>query len=426
MKKIISKTGKNAKRWVSLRSFSMQCSRGVLGKPFLRLPFYGLLTFPLFLVGCGNSVREAAFTSSPSDGTITRCEPRFAKRAYNKPYEINGITYVPQKHYELSEVGIASYYGGTDIFHGRKTSNGEIFDMNRISAAHKTLPIPCVVQVTNLENGRRITVKINDRGPFIDGRIIDVSRKTAQLLGFYAKGTAKVHIQTLVPETILLARGELSDESIQLAALDAAEQQKNIVNHKESSSFPHLAHLEAERISPSSKAIGPENTALEKEELSQRVLDQESPFHQSPPRSLDSLFAQASASVSAEQDHRVRFFHGAHREKRPLLRASHRSSSSSPASPSLTLASLPPMIKGRRGYFIQTNTFTNASQAQKERLKLGVLLKKPYIKMENVRFGSKQFFRLLVGPFQKDREAQSLIKFLQAAGHQKAMVVYNG
>ncbi len=126
------------------------------------------------------------------------------KKATSRPYQIKGIWYYPQPHYEYEEEGMASYYGGGDIFHGRPTATGERFDMNEVTAAHKTLPLPCVVKVVNLENGREIDVKVNDRGPFVEGRIIDLSRRTAQLLGFEKKGTAKVRVYTLVPESLAL------------------------------------------------------------------------------------------------------------------------------------------------------------------------------------------------------------------------------
>lgn len=125
-------------------------------------------------------------------------------RATSKPYKIKGVWYYPQPHYELEEEGIASFYGGGDIFHGRPTATGERFDMNGMTAAHKTLPLPCMVEVTNLENGKQLHVKVNDRGPFIKGRIIDMSRRGAQLLGFERQGTAKVRIRTLVPETLAM------------------------------------------------------------------------------------------------------------------------------------------------------------------------------------------------------------------------------
>lgn len=126
------------------------------------------------------------------------------KKATSRPYQINGVWYYPQPHYEYVEEGIASLYGGGDSFHGRPTATGERFSMNGMTAAHKTVPLPCMAKVTNLENGREIVVKVNDRGPFIPGRIIDISRRGAQLLGFEHKGLTKVRVETLVPESLAL------------------------------------------------------------------------------------------------------------------------------------------------------------------------------------------------------------------------------
>lgn len=109
-----------------------------------------------------------------------------------KPYEVAGRFYVPEENINYSAVGLASWYGND--FHGRYTANGEIFDMNSISAAHPTLPLPSYVRVTNLANHRSIIVRVNDRGPYVGDRLIDVSVKTAELLGFYGHGVTRVKI----------------------------------------------------------------------------------------------------------------------------------------------------------------------------------------------------------------------------------------
>jgi len=120
-----------------------------------------------------------------------------------RPYQIDGIWYYPREDFEYTETGIASWYGPN--FHGKQTANGDVFDQNEITAAHRTLPMPSMVRVTNLENGRSMTVLVNDRGPFARGRIIDVSRRTAQLLGFERQGTAKVRVEILADESRRLA-----------------------------------------------------------------------------------------------------------------------------------------------------------------------------------------------------------------------------
>lgn len=109
-----------------------------------------------------------------------------------EPYVVAGRTYVPHEDVSYSAVGYASWYG--DDFHGRYTANHEIFDENAISAAHPTLPLPSYVRVTNMQNHRSIVVRVNDRGPYVGNRLIDVSVRTAKLLGFYGHGLAKVKV----------------------------------------------------------------------------------------------------------------------------------------------------------------------------------------------------------------------------------------
>jgi len=121
-----------------------------------------------------------------------------------KPYQVFGVWYYPQEDWSYDETGIASFYGGETTgvnFHGRNTANGERYDMNTLTAAHKTLPLPSLVKVTNLENGREMVLRVNDRGPFVRGRIIDVSRRSAQLLGFHGQGLARVRVQIMADES---------------------------------------------------------------------------------------------------------------------------------------------------------------------------------------------------------------------------------
>lgn len=109
------------------------------------------------------------------------------------PYQVDGRWYVPKVDENYDETGVASWYG--DAFQGKLTANGEVFDKGRISAAHKTLPLPTLAEVENLENGRKIVVRVNDRGPFVGDRIIDLSHAAADELGFTAKGLARVRVR---------------------------------------------------------------------------------------------------------------------------------------------------------------------------------------------------------------------------------------
>src|SRR3974390_2958601 len=135
----------------------------------------------------------AACSTAPSTtyGPVT-VPPNAGIYKVGQPYQIEGTWYYPREQPDYDETGIASWYGPS--FHGQHTANGEIFDATGISAAHRTLPMPVNVRVTNLENGKSLMVRVNDRGPFARGRIIDLSVGAAKLLGFYGKGTARVRV----------------------------------------------------------------------------------------------------------------------------------------------------------------------------------------------------------------------------------------
>lgn len=122
--------------------------------------------------------------------TTPKANPHFK---VGKPYSIGGKVYYPTVEPKYSKIGLASWYGPK--FDKKLTANGEIFDRNLMTAAHKTLPLPSIAKVTNLENGRSIYVRVNDRGPYVGNRIIDLSERAAEKLGFKGKGTAKVLVE---------------------------------------------------------------------------------------------------------------------------------------------------------------------------------------------------------------------------------------
>ncbi|MGY8986661.1 MAG: septal ring lytic transglycosylase RlpA family protein, partial [Sphingomonadales bacterium] len=134
------------------------------------------------------------------DGDETEAPPAKKGEAQKigKPYKIAGIWYYPAKDPDYEEFGMASWYGPN--FHGRPTANGEKFDMNKLTAAHRTLPLPSYIRVTNLANGRTVVLRVNDRGPFANDRILDVSRRGAQLLGYKDKGVQKVKVELVNPD----------------------------------------------------------------------------------------------------------------------------------------------------------------------------------------------------------------------------------
>lgn len=128
-----------------------------------------------------------------------------------KPYEVAGRWFTPREERNYDKKGTASWYG--EAFNRRMTSNGEWFDMNRLTAAHPTLPLPSYVKVTNTENGRHVVVRVNDRGPFVGTRMIDMSKRAAVALGFKGQGMAPVRVQ-------LIGTAPLHDNGTHLAAMN--------------------------------------------------------------------------------------------------------------------------------------------------------------------------------------------------------------
>lgn len=135
-------------------------------------------------------------------------------------YKIKGKRYQPREDFYYDQVGIASWYGPG--FHGKKTANGEIFNQDALTAAHKTLQLPTMARVTNLENNRSIIVRINDRGPFAHDRILDLSKRAAELLGVIRNGTARVRVSVLPEESKRLKAAMLGEEVAPLQPVKVA------------------------------------------------------------------------------------------------------------------------------------------------------------------------------------------------------------
>jgi len=183
-------------------------------RPQYLAPAVLALGFALGLGGCAETkiatyaAKQVTRTVAPPSPPSPALDETEGQYKIGEPYEIAGVWYYPKEEPDYDRTGIASWYG--QPFHGRATASGETFDMNRLSAAHKTLPLPTIVTVTNLENGRSLRLRVNDRGPFVHGRIVDVSRRAAQLLGFERRGTARVRVRVAgaSPGGFILAKPE--------------------------------------------------------------------------------------------------------------------------------------------------------------------------------------------------------------------------
>ena len=185
--------------------------RIALGEARLRT---GALVFSLgaLLGACASmepsATSRARFDPAPQSHSNAAQPQGTAHYKVGAPYQLNGVWYVPAEQPNYDEVGLASWYG--TAFDHRQTANGETFDMSLPSAAHATLPMPCIVEVTNLENGRTLKVRLNDRGPFHPGRVIDLSKAAAEQLGYAGKGTAKVRVRYVGPAPTTPTRPEVT------------------------------------------------------------------------------------------------------------------------------------------------------------------------------------------------------------------------
>ena len=185
-----------------------------MGPTFTRAGLGAVARIAVMAIGC-LTLAHCSSGSNYSDRVVADGEPvpkGGGSYRLGKPYNINGRTYVPSDNPSYRAEGVASWYGPD--FHGRQTANGELYDMHAISAAHPTMPLPSYARVTNLDNGRSIIVRVNDRGPYVRNRIIDLSIGTAKALNFYGHGLARVRV-----EFVGRAPLEGTDDKLLLATL---------------------------------------------------------------------------------------------------------------------------------------------------------------------------------------------------------------
>ncbi len=209
-----------------------------------------LVILGLFVAGCAESQFAA-------QGTKDLTRPGRTSPAYKvgNPYQIGGRWYYPRENFDHVEEGIASWYGSD--FHGRSTANGERYDMNALTAAHPTLPLPSIVRVTNLENGRSLKLRVNDRGPFVEGRVIDVSRRAAQELGFKNQGIARVRVEIVADESREIAArltgGGPPSTPVTGGIVPVSYRPSNVVT---SAPAPALSAARSGEVGPSSSGSG--------------------------------------------------------------------------------------------------------------------------------------------------------------------------
>lgn len=326
-----------------------------------------------------------------------------------KPYQVGSVWYYPQEDFGLTESGIASWYGPD--FHGKRTANGEIYDQNELTAAHRTLQMPSFVRVTNLENGRSIVVRINDRGPFKHGRIIDLSKRAADLLGFRSKGTARVRLEVLEQESrraASIAKSGADISRLTLADVNKVDQPMEPIVQQASYEAPpvRMAQLQNDAEALPESLQTPTITV---EELSAPgksryqppapVWNGEPSVEQRPvpqPRSVPSGTKIGGYSAPLTGSHTDR---AGHELPDPVV-------SSVPVSPT--------------GIFVQAGSFAVYENAERLSVKLSKIAS---TKIEPVTVKGRQLYRVKLGPIATVEQADAVLEKVIRAGNDTAKVV---
>lgn len=277
------------------------------------------------------------------------------------PYQIDGQWYYPREDWDYVEIGNASWYG--DEFNGKSTANGEVFDKNALTAAHRTLPMPSLIRVTNMENGRSAVLRVNDRGPFTKGRIIDVSHGAARALGFDTKGTAKVKVELL------------TDESRDIARKAGAT-----IGDTPRDTRPKAYGIQEEGAPKSWASVKP--AAVESESLS-----------------------PISAAHAADGEGPIVPIHG-----------TPPSQSSLPPEP----VQLKPLTASAKGVYVQAGSFANIGNAQKLQQKLEPV---GLAKIDSVERSGKTLYRVRLGPLKDVDEAHLVLDKIGSTGLTGAKII---
>jgi len=283
------------------------------------------------------------------------------------PYTIKNRQYYPAETFNHTETGVASWYGPN--FHGKLTANGEVFDKNELTAAHRTLQLPSIIRVTNLQNGRSLYLRVNDRGPFANNRVLDVSERAASLLGFKNQGTTRVKIEVI------------PDASRQVAAMAKAGQ--------DTRGFE--VAMNRNRMTPQTRAIVESTNTMENEGF---VVPQGKPV---PPVTQMTL---SEPYVTTPP-------------KKPVSDEGHRIYRPSPAP-----VPIPASFDGR--IFVQAGSFSleqNALNYSNQLASLGP--SKVYL----ARVNNNPFYRVRLGPYESREQADTILNQLQQSGNDNAVII---
>jgi rare lipoprotein A len=306
--------------------------------------------------------------------------------------------------YAYDETGTASWYG--EAFNGRSTANGETFDLNQVSAAHKTLQLPSIVEVTNLQNGRALKVRVNDRGPYAGDRIIDLSRRAAQLLGFERAGTTPVRVRIMKEESVKVAesamRGDIGQTRVAQAPRPIQARIAAAGPKPGGGSAPPARLVEAAAAAPtpvrSARVSGIATDSL-------RPVPAVSLPPAEPPQVASERFTEPAESTAAR------------RAAWPSLIASAHAATRAAVFP--TRQQLPSAVPSGR-IFIQAGMFAVAENAHRVRARFAGLTGTEVVR---VSVNGSSLYRVRLGPMASETEARRLLGKLAESGIPDARLV---
>jgi rare lipoprotein A len=292
--------------------------------------------------------------------------PAVAQRGFYKvgnPYTIDGVTYVPTEEFRHTETGVASWYGPG--FHGKSTANGEVYDQSDHTAAHRTLQMPCVLRVTNLDNGQSTIVRVNDRGPYARSRILDVSRAAAEELGMVGRGTARIRIDQLEAESLAMKQIALNG--------GGPDEQRAALNQ----------YIAGNRPPPIVAAPQPPPPA---------------PAPPPPPTPPVTVYPNPPPSLPSEP----------------------RPRQGPPTIASIASAASGGYVQPGSGFYVQTGAFSSVGNAEKQR---GLVTSYGSTEISPASSGGREVYRVRLGPYSTQEAAGIVADRLRRSGYGDARVV---
>jgi rare lipoprotein A (peptidoglycan hydrolase) len=340
--------------------------------------------------------------------------PKFSKVKIGKPYEINGKTYYPAADSTYDKIGDASWYGPG--FHGKRTASGEIFDQEDITAAHPTLPIPSLVLVTNLKNNKSIVCRINDRGPFHSNRIIDLSKRTAELVGL--KSTEPVRVRFLKKET----EDYIASIKGKSPRIDMVAFNENY-NNRPAEPIPEPTEqiAQAEIQEPTQQTYIDDNTP---DYNPQTIESSDLVPNAQPIESRNLLISEARADDNMQNPKPLldnNSYAPAPKQEQNYLRVPPPKQLASNNLNSANKSDLPSSSSGN--YRIIAGSFSMNGNAHNLAGALtGVKNHKKMVTVEKVERGEKTWWRVVVGPYASRDDAQQALESVRDAGVQDAHI----